>query len=109
MSEIREDGHVDTPGNTHYPGLGKPCPKCKKVFLTCDVDLKGHLTVCKGSGLDSLDWRKSDYDDSELVSVSQDVELAATLEHQKKVQVRDHEYFLSKNKKWLKRRKVAFF
>ena len=55
-NEISEDGHVDTPGNIHYPRLGRPCPTCKKVFVTCDSDLAGHLTVCKGSGLNSLDW-----------------------------------------------------
>lgn len=109
MSEISEDGHIEEPGNIHYPGFGRPCPRCKKVFVSCDVDLAGHLTVCKGSGLDSLDWRKSDFDDSEFVSVLKDPQLAATLEHQSKVKVLDHEYYLSKNKKWIKRRKISFF
>jgi len=109
MGMIPDDGHVDTPGNIHYPGLGKQCPKCKKVFVVCEIDLKGHLSVCKGSGLGSYDWRKSDFDDSEFVSVTQDAELLYTLEHQGKIRILDHEYFLSKNKKWIKRRRVAFF
>ena len=110
MSEISEDGHIEEPGNIHYPGLGRPCPKCKKVFVSCDDDLKGHLTVCKGSGLNSLEWRKSDFDDGEFCSVTQDPQLLYTLEHQSsKVQVLGYEYFLSKNKKWIKRRRVSFF
>lgn len=109
MSEIPEDGHVDTPGNIHYLGMGRPCPSCKKVFVCCEADLESHRKVCKGSGIDSLDWKKSDFDDSEFLSVSQDTQLLHTLEHQGKVQIRDHEYYLSGNKKWLKRRKVTFF
>lgn len=65
--------------------------------------------MCKGSGLNSLDWRKSDFDDSEFVSVAEDPQMAGTLKLQSKVKVLDHEYFFSKNKKWIKRRKVTFF
>jgi hypothetical protein len=109
MIKISEDGHIDEPGNEHYYGMGRPCPKCKKIFVTCESDLAAHLTVCKGTGLESLNWKKSDYDDSELVSVTEDPEMAKTLEHQGKVKIRDHEYFLTQNKRWIKRRKVAFF
>jgi hypothetical protein len=109
MGEIPEDGHVDSPGNIHYSGLGIPCPSCKKVFVICDADLESHKSVCKGSGLNSLEWRKSSFDDSEFVSVTEDPQLLYTIEHQGKTRILDHEYFLSKNKKWIKRRKVAFY
>ena len=109
MSGISEDGHIDDPGNVHYPGLGRPCPLCKKVFCMSDVDLAAHRKVCAGSGLNALRWRKSDFDDSQICSVSEDPDLAKSLEHQTKVSVLGFDYFLTKNKLWIKRRKTPFF
>jgi len=108
MSGIAEDGHVDDPGNVHYAGLGRPCPLCKKVFCVCDSDLAAHRKVCMGSGLNSLKWRKSDFDDSHFCSVAEDPALVMSLEHQRKLQIEGYEYSLSKNKQWIKRRRVFF-
>jgi hypothetical protein len=90
----------ETPGNILYPGLGRPCPDCKS-FFSSSHDFNLHQAVCKES-----QWRKSDYDDSEIKPSEKEPELTHACRVSGKVHNGLYTYSLSRDGRWLKRKKV---
>lgn len=104
MDELRARGQVTehlTAGNELYHGLGRPCPRCKSFFCSSH-DFNAHQVVC-----DDADWKKSEFDDSYFCHVSKKPELVhACIVNGGVARNALYEYILSKNRQWLKRKKI---
>ena len=94
--------HPDTPGNILYAGNGKQCLRCKG-FYSCSHDFELHEKVCR-----ECQWKKSNYgDEVELCLSSSEPELTHACTVKGVVRNGLHEYTLSQNGKWLKRKRVG--
>jgi hypothetical protein len=90
--------HEATPGNILYPGLGRPCPRCKS-FFSCSHDFDAHEKVCK-----ERQWRKSDYDDSYICPSEKEPELTHACLVNGSVRNGLYTYTLSQDRRYLKRK-----
>ena len=105
-----------TEGITLFPGLGKKCDYCECYFAN-NYDEYLHLEAfgrrphgrnpedVDPDSLDGLDWRKSDFDDGWFTPVGKNTMLAQACKMKHRLRIGVWEYSVSKNGKWLKRRK----
>lgn len=95
--------HPSSPNNVRYIGLGRPCPRCHKVWLNCSVDLQAHLTVCTGDS--KIVWRKSSWSDEEWCFACEDPDLNLSLtQNGGRVLLGYWTYSFSQNGRYIKRR-----
>lgn len=94
--------YPDTPGNVIYAGFGRPCPKCKRVWLMCSHDLALHMEVCGGA---DADWSQSKFNTREQICLSEkDPQLKLAVQQQGKVCLGTYTYRLSGDGRYLIRR-----
>ena len=105
---------------SYYDPSVKKCPYC---FFSCDnrPDFIKHKKDAHSSemaqdndtlnpkSLDNIGWRPSKYDDGEWCSRDKDPSLARACNQRGKVVIGLWEYSLSRNGKWLKRRRATLF
>jgi hypothetical protein len=106
MDELRRRGKViDHPvsaDNELYAGMGRPCPYCKKAWFCSKHDLKLHIQKCRGP--QHYGWRKSKFDNGEILPSDKDPELKLEIQKSGPIQLGAWRYSLSQDGKWLKRR-----
>ncbi len=104
--------------NILFPEGLRKCDYCDCTF-TCSRGMTLHLATfgrhvhgnaksghsLSPRDLDRLGWRPSSFDDSEYCSVSKNRRLEKMVKQRGKTVLGDHEYTVSNNGKWLKRRK----
>jgi hypothetical protein len=104
-------------GITFYPGpLGKKCDYCD-CYFNSDYDEFLHLQAFgrhahgesarepDENSLEGLGWKPSDFDKGEYCAASKNMQLAQACKMKGSLKIGIYEYSVSKNGKWLKRKR----